>query len=246
MKSLPLFGLVLVMSTLSEEAKGQVFGINPSIAGDTTVITANGMGSVLVPPIRAVVYAQIDAEDSSAGLAALANSAVRDEVLRALADLGFGEEVVSLWGYGAGPAQDLRQRGPPSADPTLKRFETKAGVRIIVEPLRRFDEVVSALLLAGAQSIIEVIFEAGDSEAARREAASIAVSNARAQAESVAEAAGGMLGDLVNVITQPDMARVLAQTQFLSFAFRGQGVQIRPSDLSVRVSLQVTWVFVPR
>ena len=246
MKSLPLFGLVLVMSSLSEEAKGQVFGINPWITGDTTVIMAGGMGSVLVPPIRAVVYAQIDAEDSSAGLAARANSALRDEVLRALADLGFGEEVVSLWGYGAGPAQDMRQRRPPSADPALERFEAKAGGRIIVEPLRRFDEVVSALLLAGAQSILAVIFEAGDSEAARREAAGIAVSNARAQAESVAEAAGGMLGDLVNVITQPDIAGMMAETRLLSGGFRGQGVQLTPSSLSVTVSLQVTWVFVPR
>ena len=246
MKSLPLLGLVLVMSAFSEEAKGQVYGLNSSIAGDTTVITAAGTGSVLVPPTRAVVYAEIDAEESSAGLAALANSAARSEVFQALADLGFGEEVVSLWGYGAGAAQDMRQRGPPSADPAMGRFEAKAGVRIIVEPLQRFDEVVSALLLAGAQSILAVNFEAGDSETARREAAGIALSNARAQAESIAEAAGGRLGDLVNVLTQPDMTRLLADSRLLQAGFRGQGVQITPSNLSVTVSLQATWVFMPR
>ena len=246
MKSLPLLGLVLVISALSEEAKGQVYGLNSSIARDTTVITAAGTGSVLVPPTRAVVYAEIDSEESSGALAALANSAARSEVLRALADLGFEEDVVSLWGYGAGAAQDMRQRGPPSGDPALGRFEAKAGVRIIVEPLQRFDEVVSALLLAGAQSILAVNFEAGDSETARREATRIAVSDARAQAESIAEAAGGRLGDLVNVFTQPDMTRLLSDSRLLQVRFRGQGVQLTPSNLSVTVSLQITWVFVPR
>ena len=247
MKILPLLGLVLTLSALPAKAEAQTFGINPGVAGDTTVITATGTGNVLVPPTRAIVYAQIDAKDSSPGLAALANSAARYEVVQALTDLGFGGEAVSLWGYGAGAAQDERMRGPPSADPVSGQFEAKAGVRIIVEPLQRFDEVVSALLLAGAQSIVTVTFEAGDSESARREAAGIAVSNARAQAESVAEAAGGMLGDLVNIITQPDMTRILAGTRFLpGMGFRGQGVQITPSNLSVSVSLQATWVFVPR
>lgn len=77
-------------------------------------------------------------------------------------------------------------------------YEAKSGLRVVVEPVNRLDEVVSAVLLAGASSISFVEFEAGEAEEARREAARIAVSRARTTAESVSghdeSASAGFVG----------------------------------------------------
>lgn len=103
-----------------------------------------------------------------------------------------------------------------------------------------------AVLLAGASSISFVEFEAGEAEEARREAARIAVSRARTTAESIAEAAGGRLGDLVNMTVLPDYSTIVNASRFFQGAFMGQGVQLYPSQVTMKVQVQVSWVFEAR
>ena len=74
-------------------------------------------------------------------------------------------------GYGAGPAVIRGRTPPPGEAGSDASYGAKSGLRIVVEPVGRLDEVVSAVLLAGASSIPMVQFEGGGSEEVRREAA---------------------------------------------------------------------------
>lgn len=221
-------------------AKGQFIPIVSGTQRDTATISVSGIGEVIVAPARAIVFVQIETEHGAGGAAVLANGALRSRVTEELASLGFE---ASLWGYGVGPVVN-RGRIPSSGQPGSEpRYEAKSGIRVVVEPAGRLDEVVSAVLLAGASSVPWVQFEAGESEEARREAARIAVSKARSAAESIAEAAGGRLGDLLNLTVAPDYNMLVTQSRFFQAAFPGQGVRIYLSDVTIKVHVQASWVF---
>ena len=235
---------VLAGLMLPVQGSGQFVSSLGFSSNDTSTVTAMGVGEVAVAPERAVVYIQIESADTEVSAAAMANGATRAGVMERLASIGFGEESVSLWGYGAGPAINrgrLPAPGTPGSDPG---FEAKSGLRVVVRPMSRIDEVIAAALAAGASSIPMVALEAGDSEAARREAAAKAVAKARVAAEAIAEAAGGRLGKLVRFAVVPDYQQMIPN-RFFQTGMMNSGVQVFPYDVTVTVQVQATWVFEP-
>ena len=235
--------LALAMVLNASPTAAQVASMSPFNSPDTTTINAMGVGEVSVSPTRAVAFIAITSGDTSASGAVLANGERRAKVVEALAAAGFDESQVVLWGYGSGPATP---RGRPVGTGPAVGFEAKSGVRVVVEPVNRLDEVVVAALLAGAEGTPLVQFEAPDSEDAHRDATKIAVANARVTAEAMAEAAGGRLGALRHLTTIPDYGNVIGTSRLFAGGIPGQGVQLIPSSLSVTVQVQASWVFVPR
>ena len=243
-----LFGaLALFMAGLPAPAEGSgqfisSVGLAPN---DTSTITAMGVGEVEVAPERAVVFIQIESADADVGAAAMANGATRALVMERLAAIGFGGESVSLWGYGAGAAINRGRLPPPGTPGSDPGFEAKSGLRVVVSPVSRLDEMIAAALASGASSVPMVEFEADGSEDARREAAARAVAKARVAAESIAEAAGGGLGALVRLTVVPDYDRMVNANRFLQTGMMNSGVQVVPFDVSVKVQVQASWVFTP-
>lgn len=235
--------LLAVCVTLPAAVQGQFIPTIGLDQPDTALVSASGLGEVVVAPQRAVLFVQLVTEDSASEAAASANGALRSNVVERLVELGIGPDLVSLWGYGAAPATNRGRVAPPGPGGIEASFEAKSGIRVVVEPVGRLDEVVSALLASGASAIPLVQFEGGETEEARREAARIAVQNARVAAESIADAAGGRLGDLVNLTVIPDYTSIVATSRFLQSGFLNQGVQLYPSDVSLKVQVQASWVF---
>jgi len=224
---------------------GQFVAAVDATTSDTATINVLGVGEVLVAPVRAVVFVSIMAEDASPETAAMTNADLRSKVIDALSAAGFGADRVTLWGYGAGPGNP-RGRAPGPSAGAESVFESKSGVRVIVEPISRLDEVVSVVLLAGAEGVPLVQFEVGGASTARREAAALAVANARVAAEAIAEAAGGRLGGLRSITSFPDYSALTSANRFFAGGIVGQGVQLVPSSVNVTTQVQVSWVFVPR
>jgi uncharacterized protein YggE len=123
--------------------------------------------------------------------------------------------------------------------------ESKAALRVVVEPPDRLDEVVAAVLGAGAESVINVTFDPDERPEARREAARIALARARTEAEALADAAGMRLGRLAQIFSMPDYMRQNLASTIIRGSI-GQGVPLTPSDLTVRVTVQAVWELVPR
>ncbi len=212
---------------------------------DTTLVRVMASAEAYVRPTRAVVSLQISTSRTSPEAAALANSEARSRTLEALHRLGFDDEDITLWGYGSAPASPERFGPPPAAGTT--DYDVKSGLRVVVTDLERLDPLVSSALLAGA-TVTTVSFESDRTQDALRTAAETAVARARAQGEAMAAAAGGRLGALMAIATNPDYSGVAAQQQRWS-VYSGNpgspGVVLFPRDGVVSVSVQVQWVFEP-
>lgn len=208
---------------------------------DTSTIAITAVAERAVAADRATVLVQVAAEDTAIDAAAVAVGGVRTAVTAALADLGFVEQHAGFWAYAAGPAMQYG-RPQPGMSPG---FEARAGLRVLV-PADRLDELVHAVLNAGATAIPFVQFEATNTDPLREELTREAVARARAQAEAAAAAAGGSLGSLVGITTLPDYTAMAGQTRFFSSGLMDRGVQLLPSDVTVRVTVQASWIFIPR
>ncbi len=211
---------------------------------DEPQVVASASAVIPVHPDRVLLYVAIAGVDGSAGSAISQATATRDIVVAALIPLGYDPDAITPWGFAFGSADQMRQMPQrPDASRPSREFTSRLGLRIIVEPVDRLAAVVKALIDAGIESIPNASFEAVDTEDARRQAVGQAVSQARQDAEAMAAAAGGRLGELLRVYTTPDLASsIFATTRFLAGGF-DRGVTLSPSDVMVRVSVQASWRF---
>ena len=233
--------LLLAVSYVSPVTAQYVVGAS-NAASDTSSVSVSATAEEHLTPTHAVVSFQIRTTGDSPDAAAMTNGEARAATIAALEPLGFAPEQIAMWGYGAGPGS-TGGYGPPPAGMSSS-FEARSGLRVVVRPLERLDAVVASALLAGASSS-NVTLESDDLEAALRLASERAVARARLQAEAMAAAAGGELGDLLSLLTTPDYGTMSMEQSFRYSGPPGsQGVQIFPWDGILRVTVQATWVFV--
>jgi hypothetical protein len=230
---------------LPGSAPGQVFyPSNAPTAFDTAVVSVFGEGRAFARPDRAVLFAEIVSEEAMAEAALTTNGDRRSRIVSALAELGYDVDDLSLWGYGTGRGGD--PFGPPQSRSAGETYEARSGLRIVVDDLERLDLVASAILVAGATALT-VELESDGLETARREAGEMAVRAARAEAEALATAAGGRLGDLLTITSSPTAVAsrgAWSGYYLMSGGPRDERVSIAPNDVLVRASVQATWVFV--
>ena len=214
-------------------------------------IAAGVSASVPVAPDRAVIYASLVGRHS-VGQAAIAEAtAVRGRVVAALGRLGVEANQITPWGFGYGREGGMQSFGgppPPGAQPRMEPQPTaRLGLRIVLDRVDRLDQVLAALAGAGVDGVPFVSYEVTRDAEARRWAAERAVAQARTEAEAIARAAGGRLGELISIVTLPDFGEGPSATvRFFSYSgggFERGFVPLNPSDVSVRVRVQAAWRF---
>ena len=115
------------------------------------------------------------------------------------------------------------------------------------EQLALVGRVIDTALAAGATLITGVRHEARRTDEAEREALADAVADARSRAEAIARAAGGSLGDLIEISTQPTRG-VSSDLAYATAARMRAGAgptTITSSEIEVRQYVSARWRFVP-
>jgi len=232
-------GLAAADAAAARACRAQFF---MSGASDTVPRVA-AMGSVTIPvaPERAVIYASVAGRDSTGPGALAQASATRDRAAAALGRLGVQ---VAPWGFALGreePGQRVPRMEPgPGAGPLAARW----GVRVVVDRIDRLDAVLRALAAAGVESTPHVSLEADGTDDARRRATEQAVAEARRDAEAMARAAGGRLGDLLTLTNMSQLESGLSSdTRFLFGQGYERGATLSPSDVRIRASVYAVWRF---
>ncbi|HKJ01659.1 MAG TPA: SIMPL domain-containing protein [Longimicrobiales bacterium] len=233
----------LVAATLPGRAAAQAVFL-PAVT-DSPRVSVQGIGEVVVPAARATALFVLRSEGEDVAAVAATAAALKDAAVVALQGVGLDASAYSLVSFGAGPAAGTaRTRAPGQPIPRTLQ-ESKAALRVVVDPVDRLDQIVAAVLGAGAESLMSVTFEPGDRPDARREAARRAMAQAKADAEALAEAAGMRLGQVIQVSSTPDYVRQAFSGAMIRTSV-SQGVAVVPSDVTVRVTLQAVWALVPR
>lgn len=212
-------------------------------------IVATGHAELDVPPARASFSIGVITESATAAEASAENARVYNAVSQALRKAGLAPRDIASsrlsifprWTYDQ--ASGRQHRAGVEATHTLE---------IDTANLSHLGRLVDAALEAGASSVSAFNFTADHPAAARRRALAEAVEDAHEDAKTMAHAAGGALGAVLEVSSQE--ANVVVPAVRLEQAMAPvragasgspSGESFIPRDIEVRARVLGQWQFVP-
>ena len=228
---------------------GESLAADPGAAIAPAQITVSGRGEVSVPPSTATFSIGVNTRAPTAAAAGELNARLSKDVLAALERAGLPRQDVKRSQLSVNRRWDYNANGQRTK---ASAFEATNTIEIETHRLDQVGVVIDAALGAGATSASDVGFRAYDIDAARHRALSQAVAAARGDAEALARAAGGTLGELLLLSTGPvsDYAGVPLAEMAVAAAPRVAPppvpTTVLPGDITVDASVNGRWRFVPQ
>lgn len=163
-------------------------------------ITVTGTGTIRRAPDQAVVSLAVETMSPTARASAQQNAQRMDAVIRAIRQAGVPADHIRTTSYNLNPEYQYTQPTPNRpGEQKLVGYRATNMVEVRVDSIPRVGAVVDAAVEAGANRANGISYQLRDPDAARREALRAAVQNARADAQTLAEAAGQQLGQMLQL-----------------------------------------------
>lgn len=209
------------------------------------VIAVSGTGEVVLTPDRASLIIGVETSANTAAAAGADNAKIHQAVKAALTAAGVASSDLSSVGYSVTTTWKYT-----SGAPVKTGYRASNSVKVEVHDLDRIGPLLDVALGAGATGVNDVSYEAKDEDQARQQALVKAVAQARSDADTLAKAAGGRLGNLLQLGTYSDQNAPSAGLQeiVVTAAKRQRGDQPTEVDAQqIRITATVNgrWQFVP-
>lgn len=190
-KALAVLALLAAPLAAHEEEEGMKMDVVP-------VLTVSGSGQARVAPDEATVRLGVTAQAPTARAAQEQVNVVANAVLAAVRKLGVKAEDIQTSDLSLNPVYS-QGRGQENQEPRITGYQASNVVSIRLEDLTKVGPVIDAGLAAGANRLEGVFFGLRNDEAARAEALTDAVREARSKAEALARALRVRLVEIVEV-----------------------------------------------
>lgn len=221
----------------------------PTPSEPTPAIVVSAEGRRTMAPDRASLFLSIQNRSRTPSLAGRDNARIATAIRNAVAALGVDRAQISTLNYNVRPDIEIIQ-GPQGRE--MRRdsaFVATNTVRVELHNLDILGRAIDTALTVGATNIAGVSYWLADPSRARREATVEAVRQARESAEAIATAAGGSLGDLLEITTQP--VRIVGPQPAMGDMMMARQMAdvptpVSPRDIDVTAYVTARWKFVAR
>lgn len=213
----------------------------PSSPTPSQIVTT-GTGEARVTPDRATIFIGVQSRGATASVAAADNARRQRAILDTLRALGFVGDQLSTMNYNVSPEM---QYNPNNQPPKVTGYIVTNTVRVDVRKLDDVARAIDASLSKGANEISGLQFFSSKADSVRRSALATAVANARLDAETLARAAGGSLGSLLELSTSFSIGPRQEFAGAMPMAAR-VATPIEPGQQTMSASVSGRWVFVAR
>jgi uncharacterized protein YggE len=196
-----------------------------------------------VRPDRASIDVGVQTRAATAAEAAALNARRQQAIIDAVRARGVASDDIATTNYNVSP--ELRYREGEA--PQVTGFTVSNEVLVTVRTIGAVGGVIDAALAAGANQINSLEFSVANPDSARRAALTAAVVKARADAEVMARAAGGALGQLLELASTEQGVPVPRPVMAMSRASVGDeaATPIQSGQQEIRASVSARWQFVP-
>ena len=230
---------------------GLCVAVSTPVLGQDTVIRVpqqpqiqvSAHAEAKVQPDRATIHIAVLTRAATAAAAANENARIQTRVFAALRALGLQNDQLSTTGYHVGP----EYRYEPNREARIIGYQVNNTIVVEVRRLEQVGPVIDAALGAGANQISGLNFYASNTEEARRTALGRAIEMARLDAEAMARAAGGTLGELLEAsvggFVPPPMPMMMRGR--MAAAAEQADTPINPGAQTLAVDVTTRWRFVP-
>lgn len=227
---------------LTAPLMGQVPQGAPSLAPPSISVSASG--EVKVTPDRAYVTVGVMTRGATAASAGAENARKQQAILDTLKRMGFTPQQLTTSGYNVSPDMRYNQQ---TGESTITGYTVRNSVRVEVRQIAQVGPVIDAALKKGSNEIQGVAFFSSQADSARREALREAVALSRADAEVLAQAAGGSLGELLELSTAMNPVRPVMYAEATAMRAKADvATPVEPGEQSIGAFVTARWRFVPR
>lgn len=217
----------------------RLLGQAPGFSGPPMVATT-GVGEASAVPDRATIYIAVQTRAATASAASADNARRVRAVMDTLRQMGIAGDQLETANYSVSPEMSY-----PTTTGQAPRTIAYTVTNSLLLKLRRIDDVgraIDAALAKGANEISSLQFSSSKADSVRSVALAAAVTDAKSQAESMARAAGGSLGQLLELSTSmPIRPMPLIQPMMA----RAAATPITPGEQSISATVSAKWAFVP-
>jgi uncharacterized protein len=234
--------MALVVSAVGSAAAQTVpqqpqFVLPPQVA-----VTAQG--EARFTPDRATISIGVQTRAATAAQASAENARKARAITDTLRAMGIPAERLSTVEYNVFPEQRYEpQRG--DSVPRIIGYNVMNTVRVEVHQIQQLGRLIDAALAKGANGINSLQFTASSLDEIRRTALTSAVTRARADAEAIARAGGGQLGELLELSASPyEFPRPYQMAMRAEAADMAATTPISPGEQTATVTIVARWRFV--
>ena len=207
-------------------------------------ITTSATAEVQLKPDRASLTFSVESRGATAAKAGSETARRQRAVFDTLRALGVSADQMTTASIEISPEYAYNVRPP-----TLTGYIARNTVRVEVRDIDRIGSLIDGALAKEASGIGSLSFNSSKVDEARRQALELAVSKAKAEAESMARAAGGVLGPMMELSALPSYNRPVAidMASTKAMALRGaDATPVSPGEITVSATVTGRWVFTAR
>jgi uncharacterized protein YggE len=224
----------------------------PAVAGDEpdadaknlSTLTVRGQAELHKPADQLQMQVGVVTEAQEPTEALDRNSEHMQDVIKALQRVGLTKDEYETGRFGVRPLYERRPRNAGvDWQPRITGYEVSNSLLIRTKKLDSAGKLIEAANKAGANSIDSITFDLADGRTHRAEAISEAARNARADAKTLADAAGVRLVRVVSVSLDdagwhPPVAKM---GRAMAVAEAGAAPPISPGDVTVRAGVTIVY-----
>jgi hypothetical protein len=219
------------------------FGFSSAGYAAEPQVVVSASGKVSIKPDMAE-FGVVIKSDAKAADKAAAETAVRYRTVQsALRKAGIPIEDAPTSAYTVSP----RWEWSPSLEKNiLKGYSAVHTIKVKVRSLATTGRAIDAVVQAGADEVQSISFSSSSYDELRQQALAEAVGNARRDSVVMAKAAGGTLGELIEVsVSQPVYGgRPVFEAMALRAAPAPVPTEIAPAEQEVSVLVNSSWHFI--
>jgi len=233
---LPFLGLSLALAPSAMSAQ------QASTQDPIPQIVTSGTGEVQITPDRARIDVAVETRGATAAIAASENARVSTQVIARLKTLGLTDAQLGTWGYTVHPEYDYSRS---DSRPRVIGYAARNTVRAEVRRIEQVGAVIDAAVAAGANNIGSLDFYSSNLDQARQQALAQAVLKARADAQIMADAAGGRLGTLLELSSTFSAPPPMPYMRTMEIAAnQAAPTPINPGERTVTATVNARWRFI--
>lgn len=196
--------------------------------GDEPAIHVTATGTVASEPELVRLFLAVETPGKTAAEAVEANAARMARAIDRLKRMGLSDGQIQTSGFALTPRYDYERPRRPNPEPI--GFVAQNTIQVTIDSVAHVGRAIDAAVGAGINQATGLRFELRNPEAAYLQALRAAMASARAQAETLAEAAGGLLGPPLRISTSfsgpaPKVAAVRAFEQAATTPIEGSAVE---------------------
>ncbi len=204
-------------------------------------IFASGTGEVQLAPDKATVLLGVQSRAATVSQATSDNARRQRAIIDTLRALGLTPDQLATVNFSVSPEMQY----PPNQAPKVTGYVVTNTVRASLRRIEDVGRTIDAALTKGANDVSSIEFASSRADSARRAAIGEAVVHARADAEAMARAAGGTLGQLLELASGVEPIRPFEAPMARARVAGGAPTPIEPGQLTVTANVTARWAFIP-